>query len=337
MTRFYSLLAVNGICAVLAAPKGFVELSNGVLMPQISLGTGESKYDHNDTVLEEAIVAGAGLGLQGLDCAFNYYDQKAVGKAISAVGRKRLFITSKTSPCINNPHGIGPYYNITDVTACKAQTRKDVERDFSQLGVEKIDLLLLHGANHFGTGGCDKLACNLNRAQWEVYEEFYKAGRLRAVGLSNYCPSCIDCLLHDGAKFEVHPQVLQNKYHVGMTADPHGFVSYARSKGMLPMAYTPLGKGGALLKDSHLSTIARRHSKSTSQVALKWIVDKGYALATASKSPHHIAEDLDLFSWQLDSSEMAFLDTYSNSSDVPSWACTEEIKTKSLRSVAVVI
>eukprot|EP00933_Yihiella_yeosuensis_P056358 TRINITY_DN5549_c0_g1_i1.p1 TRINITY_DN5549_c0_g1~~TRINITY_DN5549_c0_g1_i1.p1 ORF type:complete len:336 (+),score=67.78 TRINITY_DN5549_c0_g1_i1:81-1088(+) len=312
-----SISSVSALAGEAPAISDTVTLNNGVKMPVVSLGTVQREFDNNATEMEQAIAQGVGAGLKGIDAAFNYFDQEAVGKAIKAVGRERLFVTTKTTPCMH-PQA-PPTYNITDVEACKAQTKKDVEADFSQLGIDKIDLLLLHGANRFGEGSCNKLACALNRAQWSVYEEFYRAGKVRAIGISNYCPSCIDCLL-EGA--QVVPAVLQNKYHVGMTSDPHGFVSYTLKKGILPMAYTPMGKASELLKDPLLKEIAEKHNKTTAQVALKWIVSQGFTLATASKTIRHIQEDLDLFSWNLETSEVERLDGYKSSSDEPSWACT---------------
>eukprot|EP00404_Azadinium_spinosum_P009591 CAMPEP_0180552886 /NCGR_PEP_ID=MMETSP1036_2-20121128/73962_1 /TAXON_ID=632150 /ORGANISM="Azadinium spinosum, Strain 3D9" /LENGTH=323 /DNA_ID=CAMNT_0022568325 /DNA_START=63 /DNA_END=1034 /DNA_ORIENTATION=+ len=295
-----------------ASVPGSIQLNNGVSMPLLSLGTGE----YNSTTLEQAIATAVRLGFRGVDTAFNYYNQVSVGRAVRKAGRQQLFVTTKTTPCIH-PQARPPY-NITDVSACEAQTRSDIESDFAQLALDKVDLLMLHGANHHGPGVCGKLECALNLAQWRIYEEYLAAGKVRAIGISNFCPSCIECLLH-GAR--IIPAVNQIKFHVGMTADPEGLISYSVGKGIVPMAYSPLGVG-ELFADPLLVEIGAQHNKTAAQVALHWIVAKGFPLAVASSSPSHLAQDLDLFGWGLSAQEMTRIDAYSKGSDTPSWACT---------------
>merc|ERR1712113_998589 len=105
--------------------------------------------------------------------------------------------------------------------------------------------VLLHGANQGGQGSCDGTANKLDIVQWKVYEEFYKAGKIRAIGVSNYCPSCLDALL---AVVDFVPAVNQIQYHVGMTADPEGIISYCKEHGIVPQAYSPMG-GGSVFKN----------------------------------------------------------------------------------------
>eukprot|EP00747_Dinoflagellata_sp_TGD_P169334 gnl/TRDRNA2_/TRDRNA2_198080_c0_seq1.p1 gnl/TRDRNA2_/TRDRNA2_198080_c0~~gnl/TRDRNA2_/TRDRNA2_198080_c0_seq1.p1 ORF type:complete len:342 (-),score=43.32 gnl/TRDRNA2_/TRDRNA2_198080_c0_seq1:145-1131(-) len=289
-----------------------VKLNTGAEMPLISLGTA----GYNDSTVEEAVVLAVDVGFRGIDAAFNYYNQAGVGKGLKRVNRSAMFIVTKTSPCLHSQ--APPRYNITDVAKCQEQTRRDIETNFKQLDVAEIDLLLLHGANHFGAGGCGELACRLNVAQWQVYEEYFKAGTVKAIGVSNYCPSCLDCIL---SATQVVPAVNQLKYHPGMTKDPEGVWSYCRRKGIVPMAYSPMGSG-EIFTDSLLMGIAASHNKTAAQVALKWIVDKGYTLATKTNNRQHLMEDLDLFSWSLTADETASIDSYSKGDDVPSWACT---------------
>jgi len=302
MVRFPWLLA---LASDVAATNGTIRLRNGVEMPQVSLGT--AQWD-NATV-EEAVVLAVELGMKGVDTAFNYWNQGGVGKGLKRVDRSEVFVTTKTRDCFNN------HIALED---CEDYTRGQVESDLAQLDIEQIDLLLLHGANHNGQGPCDDAACQLNVAQWKVYESFYKAGKARAIGVSNYCPSCLDCLL---AEATVQPAVNQIKFHVGMTADPQGLMSYCEQHGIVPMAYSPMGSG-AIFGDPLCHEIGIAHGKTGAQVGLKWIIDKGYTLATKTNSREHLTEDLDLFAWELEDDEKKLLDAYFNSTDVPSWACT---------------
>lgn len=97
-------------------------------------------------------------------------------------------------------------------------------------------------------------------------------------GVSNYCPSCIDCLME---KATVTPAVNQVKYHIGMGVDPIGLVTYCKEKGIVVQAYSPLGDGSSELIDGPLVTpIAKEHNKTGAQVSLKWLVQSGIPLST---------------------------------------------------------
>jgi len=310
MVLFARLLVV--VCAVVASDFSGVRLNNGVFMPTVSLGTA----GYNDSVVEGVLATAASVGFVGVDTAFNYYNQKGVGLGLARLNRSAVFVISKTTPCFH-PQA-SPAYNISDPQKCMEQTRSDIESDLQQLNVKQIDLLLLHGANHHGQGSCGELACRLNIAQWKVYEEYYAAGKVRAIGVSNYCPSCLDCLI---AAAKVIPAVNQFRLHVGMGADPEGFLSYGNHWGIVTMAYSPMG-GGEVFTDPLLKKIGSAHNKTAAQVALKWVVAKGATLATKSSSPKHLKEDLDLFSWELAKDDVSAMDAHIKGSDVPSWACT---------------
>eukprot|EP00930_Biecheleria_cincta_P004429 TRINITY_DN105342_c0_g1_i1.p1 TRINITY_DN105342_c0_g1~~TRINITY_DN105342_c0_g1_i1.p1 ORF type:complete len:339 (-),score=40.27 TRINITY_DN105342_c0_g1_i1:118-1095(-) len=287
-----------------------VRLNTGHVMPTVSLGTA----GYTEREVEHAIILAVQAGFRGIDAAFNYYNQVGVGRALQKLNRSTVFLVTKTTPCFH-PQAL-PHYNISNHEECRKQTRMDVEADLKQLGVEYIDLLLLHGANHYGSGVCDGPSCALNAVQWSVYEEFLEQGKVRAIGVSNFCQSCLNCLM---ASSRVVPAVNQIKYHVGMTADPESLVSFCKRHEIVPMAYSPLS---GVLDDPLVKQIAQRHNKTSGQVALKWIVNWGAVLTTKSNSSVHLAEDVDLFSWNLTAADMSQLDDYAHGTDVPSWACT---------------
>lgn len=310
------LMKPLAMAVAVSATSDTVKLNNGVEMPVVSLGTA----GYNDDKVVDVMATAVGAGFKAVDTAFNYYNQKGVGNGLKKVGRDKLFVTSKTTPCIHPSSP--PVYNIQNTTQCQAQTRKDIDSDLQQLDVDHIDLLLIHGANHHGDGSCGALACELNVAQWKVYEEYVAKGKVRAIGVSNYCPSCLDCLLKSA---KIVPAVNQVRYHPGMTADPEGIMSYSMKHGIIPMAYSPMGSG-SVFTDPLLTKIGAAHNKSAAQVSLKWIADKGYVLATKTSSEQHLKEDLDLFAWELTKSESSSIDTYAKGSDVPSWACTAGVR-----------
>lgn len=272
----------------------------------MALGTWQ--FD-NDTAAK-AIQLGMAAGFTHIDTAESYGNQVGVGKALAAYPRSSFFLTTKTLPCssVGGPAG-----------SCYKQTMADVESDLQQLNVSYVDLILLHGASHRGPGSCDAAVCAADAEQWRAYTEIYKAGKARAIGVSNYCASCFECLLKDSGTLV--PVVNQVQFHVGMGDDPQGLISYCEKKGIIVQAYSPLGNG-KLITDSSLKSIGAQHNKSAAQVALKWVVDKGLAVVTKSDKSKYLGEDIDVYSWNLTQAETAQLSANTAYPDVPSWACT---------------
>ena len=159
-------------------------------------------------------------------------------------------------------------------------------------------------------------------------EDFLASGKAKAIGVSNYCPSCFACL----AQASVQPMVNQLQYHVGMGPDPHGAVSFCKQHGCVVQAYGSLGNppldprdpgpSKEILHGNLTSSIARNHNVSTVQVALKWIVSQGIPAVTKSGNPAHLAEDLDLWSWDLTPQEKQALDEHNIPRGSPSFACS---------------
>ena len=299
------VLAAAG-CSVLAA-NPTVTLNNGVEMPLVALGT----WQYDNATATEAIKLALPLGFTHIDTAENYGNQWGVGKALAGVPRDSYFLTSKTVPCTADTE-----------EACFNQTMSDFAGDLEALKLDYVDLMLLHGPAHRGSGKCDAAACEKDRGQWKAYQELYKQGKAKAIGVSNYCVSCFSCLLGQPG-VTVVPAVNQVAFHVGMGVDPLGLVSYCKEKGIVVQAYSPLGNG-QLISDAGLAAVGKAHGKSGPQVALKWIVQKGIPLATKANETEYLKEDIDVFDWTLTDAEMAALDARTSplSPFGPSWACS---------------
>jgi diketogulonate reductase-like aldo/keto reductase len=186
--------------------------------------------------------------------------------------------------------------------------------------MDYVDLMLIHGASHRGTGKCDAAACTKDRGQWKAYQELYKQGKAKAIGVSNYCVSCFECLLGQPGTTVV-PAVNQVEFHVGMGDDPEKLFSYCKEKGIVIQAYSPLGNG-KLIGDAGLDAIGKAHGKTGAQVALKWIVQKGIPLATKADEKEFLKEDIDVFDWSLSDAEMSTLSARTSPAGTPSWACS---------------
>lgn len=137
--------------------------------------------------------------------------------------------------------------------------------------------------------------------QWRALEEVYRAGKARAIGVSNYCKACLDCLLRTAT---VTPHINQLQLHPGMgSADPSGLVGECKSAGIAVQAYRPLAQG-RVLKDPTVRAIAEAHGKTAAQVALRYVVQLGLSAITTSENEQHMRESLELASWSLDQAEM---------------------------------
>ena len=307
MKTFILAAAASAVVVAAAPTKKTVTLNNGVEMPLVALGT----WQYDNSTARDAIKLALPLGFTHIDTAENYANQWGVGEALAGVPRDSYFLTSKTVPCTADTE-----------EACYNQTMSDFAGDLVALQLDHVDLMLLHGPAHRGTGSCDAAACEKDRGQWKAYQELYKQGKAKAIGVSNYCVSCFDCLL--GAEgVTVVPAVNQVAFHVGMGDDPLGLASYCEKKGIVLQAYSPLGTG-QLISDAGLAAIGQAHGKSGPQVALKWIVQKGIPLATKANETAYLKEDIDVFDWTLSDAEMAALSARTSplSPFGPSWACS---------------
>eukprot|EP01052_Picozoa_sp_SAG31_P015954 SAG31_NODE_1040_length_10203_cov_3.045428_7_plen_352_part_00 len=314
---------MHSTASLLSAPiDPMVTLPGNVAMPVVALGT--AGYDN--ATAEAAVKLALKTGLTHIHTAFDYFNQPGVGAGLAGQPRHTFFVTTMTSPCIHTASS--PYRNITDPAACHALTKADVAADLENLNLDFVDLLLLHGpAQNYGTRGvCKPDICDLTRAQWAAYVELFRAGKARAIGVSNFCPSCFDCLATSNRK-TVWPAVNQIQYHVGMGKDPEGLLSYSKARGIVVQAYSPLASGRLLQSPPRpLIAIAQARNKSIAQVALKWILQADtatMALVTKADKQAYIAEDLSLFHWELTDDEMSTLNAITKPSNVPSWGCTQ--------------
>lgn len=221
-----------------------VQLNNGVEMPMISLGT----WQYNLSVAFDVVKLGLSIGFTHIDTANDYRNQRAVGAALAARDRASYFLTTKIPP---QTIEFGAYHRAT----------KDLHDNLEQLNMSYVDLLLVHFPPPTN-------ACGPMRETWRAVEDFYKAGKARAIGVSNYCISSLECLAKG---WTVKPAVNQVKLHVGMGADPGGLLSYCRNLGTVVQAYSPLdnGQSHALINGSLVTGIGGDHGKSGAQVSLR--------------------------------------------------------------------
>ena len=330
-----------------------VTLSNGVVMPTILLGTGGSTWMNVETT-ERMVTTGLLAGFVGVDTANHYRVHGGVRRGIR-VAREQGFegdvwLQTKMEGCGNS---LDSQSRIAD-GSCYEDTLNVFEHSLRELGLSTIDSVLLHsppcvvGASWvdacFGPGDvypdrCDcerPEPCRMMRQQWRALEEVYHLGKARAIGVSNYCSACLECLAtreecapgEPDAEYCVTPHINQLMLHAGMAGmpDPGGLVSHAARGGTHTQAYRPLAQGAgvtALLADPTVGEIAAAHGKSAAQVALRYVAQLGHGLTTTSENVHHMEADLRIFDFRLTPGEMARLDALDNVPGEPSIMCTQ--------------
>jgi len=289
-----------------------VKLRNGVEMPLLATGV----YQYNVSTAYSSISAWLKVGGRSIDTALDYWNQQGVSKAMkdSGIPRKEIFLQTKVPGCGN------PGENTTrNPFRCYTDTKKNLAKDLELLGLDYVDSVIIHFPPFpsFITRSCGELtgSCEMVRQQWKAMEEFYKAGKAKAIGVSNYCPSCFECL----KKTEIFPFINQVMFHVGMgpKSGMDEIVKYHEAHGVTTQTYSSLGNtpwghhaNPDILHGNVTSAIAKAHNVSTVEVALKYIVDKGYASVTKSSNPAHLASNLGIFSWNMTDGEKQTLDSY---------------------------
>jgi diketogulonate reductase-like aldo/keto reductase len=300
---------------------GTVKLNNGVVMPTVALGV----WQYNDSYAKSAIDLGVAAGFRHIDTANDYWDQAGVGMALpnafdKSGGRANVFVTSKVEGCgvPKPPHG-------TPVRKghCYNDTIARVEEDLQLLNITEVDLMLLHWPPK---EGCNSDTCPWMQQQWAALEAVYSGGLARAIGVSNYCVSCLKCLQQT---MKVTPAVNQIQYHVGMASDPgvEQLASYCKAAGIQVQAYSPLdadqSKGSPELITGNLTNgIGKKYHKSGAQVALKFIEQQGIPLVTKAHDPHFLAQDIALFGWTINGADMAVLKAATTPGGTPSMFCS---------------
>jgi len=247
------------------------EIIPGVHMPVLSIGTGGLERADAAKIVKTWL----GLGGRGIDTASHYKNQATIAKAIkeSGLSRSDLFITTKIPGCSN--------------------AQSYVESDLKELDTDYIDLLLIH----FPQGNCV--------SAWKVLEDYYKQGKAKAIGVSNFGSNDFQKILSAAT---VVPHVTQDELNV---LNPNkDTVDLAAAHGILVEAYSPVGRAGQsgnISGNPVVKSIAANHNVSTYQVAIKWILQNGHVLTFQSSSEAHQKVDADVFGFSLTDEEMARL------------------------------
>ncbi|MFC1432499.1 aldo/keto reductase [Streptacidiphilus sp. N1-3] len=259
-------------------------LNNGVTMPALGFGVFQTPPDETIAAVTTALETGYRL----IDTAAAYGNEREVGEAIrrSGVPREEVFIETKV--------WISDYgYD---------QTLHAFDKSAGKLGVGTIDLLILHQAL---PGRFD-----LTQEAYRALETLLADGKVRAIGVSNFMPDHLDALLKQAT---VVPAVNQVELHPYFTQPAVQAADAAH--GILTQAWSPIGgitsyrgTGTSTFEDPAITAIATAHGKTPAQVMLRWHLQQGRNAIPKSVRPQRIAENIDIFDFQLTPAELEALD-----------------------------
>ena len=250
-----------------------IQLNNGNSIPQIGFGTSPL----NDDQVAPLVVAAIEAGYRHIDTAYRYNNERGVGKGIrdSGIDREDLFITTKLDGEFQgNDRAIG-----------------GLDESLRRLGLDYVDLLLIH----WPLPQRDEYI-----STWKTFEKLVVSGKARSIGLSNFKPAHIDRLL---AEAGIRPAVNQIQLNPRITRSDQ--VAYNTQMGIVTEAWSPLGAGNDLLKDSTLVAIAKKYAKTPGQVVLRWQIELGIVTIPRSSNPARIAQNIDIFDFILTNEEVA--------------------------------
>lgn len=259
-------------------------LNNGVEIPAIGLGVFQTPPAETTAAVQEALR----VGYRHIDTAAAYGNEREVGEGIrqSGVPREQIFIETKIWI---NDYGFD-------------ETLHGFEKSARKLGVEQLDLLILHQAL--------PSAFDKTLAAYRALETLLADGKVRAIGVSNFMPEHIERLL---AEVEVVPAVNQIELHPYFQQAELQRVH--AQHGILTQAWSPIGgitfyrgNGKSSLEDPTILAIAQAHGKSAAQVMLRWGLQHGRSVIPKSVKAERITENFDVFDFELTPDELAAID-----------------------------
>ncbi|MAD45475.1 MAG: 2,5-diketo-D-gluconic acid reductase [Oceanospirillaceae bacterium] len=245
-------------------------LSNGVKIPKIALGTWMITEDAAVQAVKEAI----NMGYRHIDSAQDYGNEAEVGAGVreSGVSREEIFVTTKLAAQYKTYEG----------------AKVAIEESLQRLDIGYIDMMIIHSPQPWGDfGGTDRYEEG-NLEAWRALEEAYEAGKIRAIGLSNFQQSDVENILNGG---KVKPAVNQILAHISNT--PFDLINFCNDKDILVEAYSPVGHG-ELFKNGAIAQMAEKYEVSVPQLCIRYDLQLGMLPLPKTANPEHMANNADV-------------------------------------------
>ncbi|MFF1697625.1 aldo/keto reductase [Streptomyces sp. NPDC058257] len=238
-------------------------LSNGVEIPKLGLGT----WFIDDDKAADAVRAAVEIGYRNIDTAQAYGNERGVGEGVrtSEVPRDELFVSTKLAA------------EIKDYDQAVAA----IDGSLAQLGLDRIDLMLIHSPQPWDDFRGGDYAQG-NREAWRALEDAHQAGKIRSIGVSNFQQNDLENILRGAS---VVPHVNQLLVHAGNT--PSELLEYCESKQILVEAYSPIAHG-AILDNSEVQAMAEKYGVSVPQLCIRYTLQLGTVSLPKTANPEHM-------------------------------------------------
>lgn len=241
------------------------KLSNGVEIPVLALGT----WFIDDDKVEEAVKSAVKLGYRHIDTAQAYGNEQGVGKGIRScdVPREQIFVTSK----------VAAEYKTYEKAAAS------IDRSLANMGLDYIDMMIIHSPQPWDkVNQSEDRYVEGNRAAWKALEDAYKAGKICAIGVSNFLQEDIENLWETA---EIKPMVNQVLCHISNS--PLELIDYCQKKGMAMEAYSPVAHGEAL-KNKAIADMAEKYGVTIPQLCIRFDIQLGMIVLPKTANPEHM-------------------------------------------------
>ena len=246
-------------------------LANGVKIPQLALGT----WLIDDDAVSGAVRAALEMGYRHIDTAQAYGNERGVGQGVreSGIARDRIFVTSKVAAEHKD------YKSAAE----------GIDETLRKTGLDYLDMMIIHSPQPWKfVNQSDDRFVEGNREAWRALEDAYKAGKLRAVGVSNFLEGDIDSLWETA---ELKPMVNQILCHISNS--PLGLIEYCKKKGIVTEAYSPVAHGEAL-KNPDIAQMAEKYGVSVPQLCIRFDIQLGMIVLPKTANPEHMRANADV-------------------------------------------
>ena len=248
-----------------------ITLSNGVVVPQLALGT----WLIDDIKVSDAVKAAITLGYRHIDTAQAYANERGVGEGVrkSGIAREEIFVTSKVA---------------AEHKGYKTAAT-GIDETLRKTGLDYLDMMIIHSPQPWVlVNQSDDRFIEGNREAWRALEDAYKAGKLRAIGVSNFLECDIDSLWETA---EIKPMVNQVLCHISNT--PLALIDHCTAKGIVMEAYSPVAHGEAL-KNPAIAEMAKKYGVSVPQLCIRYDIQLSMIVLPKTANPDHMKANGDV-------------------------------------------
>ncbi len=263
---------------------------NGVTVPTIGYGTYKTPYESTSDAVYEALR----LGYRHIDTAAYYGNEKAVGEGVRramkdfGIHREEISVATKVW---NTDRGY-------------EKTLAAFQKSMENLDLGYIDLYLIHWPANTLRYGDEAKA--INASTWKAMEYCYLLGQTKAIGVSNFLPHHLEELSETA---NVAPMVDQIEFHPGWAQTD--VVEYCYACDIIPEAWSPMARSGAFDNET-IVALAQKYQVSPAQLCLRWVLQHGLRPIPKSVTPSRMAENLDVYDFEIDEEDMAAIDALKN-------------------------